>query len=124
MYKPKFGRKGQITFNSEADYYEFLGYLSKNDDTTRIVWEENNEQGAWAEEGRIQFYTPQPKQLGVTLMHTAGNSTIVSRVNCNEFIENIKANHNFVLSGKQNVVAIKATVPAKYLKHFENGLLI
>lgn len=100
MYKATFGTKQQIAFNSEAEYYEFLGYLSKNDGSTRIVWEENNEQGAWAEEGRILFYTSHPNQLRVQLLHTAGNPSIESRVNCNEFVENIRVNHNFVLGGE------------------------
>ena len=124
MYKATFGTKQQVAFNSEADYYEFLGYLSKNDGSTRIVWEENDEQGAWAEEGRILFYTPQPNQLRVQLLHTAGNSTIVSRVNCNEFIESIRTHHNFVLGGNQNVDSIRTTVPNQFLSDFESGRLI
>lgn len=124
MYKATFGTKQQIAFNSEAEYYEFLGYLSKNDGSTRIVWEENNEQGAWAEEGRILFYTPHPNQLRVQLLHTAGNPSIESRVNCNEFVENIRVNHNFILGGNQNAAQIRATVPNQYLADFDNGLLI
>src|SRR5690606_3997604 len=119
MYKATFGTKQQIAFNSEAEYYEFLGYLSKNDGSTRIVWEENNEQGAWAEEGRILFYTPHPNQLRVQLLHTAGNPSIESRVNCNEFVENIRVHHNFVLGGNQNVAQIRATVPNQYLADFD-----
>lgn len=121
MYKSTFGTKQQIRFASESEYYEFLGYLSKNDGSTKIVWEENNEQGAWAEEGRILFYVSQPKVLRVQLHHTAGNSSIVSRVNCNEFVENIKNDHNFKIGDDQNVAEIKATVPDIYLTDFEKG---
>ena len=39
MYQQTFGTKQQISFNSEAEYYELLGYLSKNDATTKLVWE-------------------------------------------------------------------------------------
>lgn len=121
MYKSRFGTKQQISFQSEADYYQFIGYLSKNDGSTRIVWEQNNEQGAWAEEGRILFYVSPPRQLRVTLSHTTGNNSILSRVNCNEFITNIRDNHGFVIDGNQDVDKIRSTVPQPFQLEFDNG---
>ena len=88
MYQAKFGIKDQVCFDTAADYYEFLGYLAKNDGTTKLVWERNNEQGAWGNEGRIHFYEDQPKALNARLSHTAGTGNIISRVNCNDFFEN------------------------------------
>ena len=121
MYKETFGTKNQISFNSEAEYYELLGYLSQNNGSTKIVWEENNEQGAWGEEGRILFFVKQPRQLRAKLLHTAGNESIVSRVNCNEFIEHIRDNHNYVFGRNQNVSTIRATVPKQFIGEFDNG---
>jgi len=122
MYQPTFGTKQQITFNLEAEYYELLGYLSKSDGTTVIVWEHNDEQGAWAKEGRILFFNAQPVTLRASLLHTAGIGNIISRVNCNEFILNLRADHHFVLGETQIIPNIRGTVPANYLADFDNGL--
>lgn len=122
MYQPTFGSKQQITFNSEAEYYEFLGYLSRSDGTTNLVWEDNDEQGAWAKEGRILFFVAQPQNLRAHLSHTAGVNNIYSRVNCNDFIQNIIDNNNFVLGATQDIQAIRGTVPNQFLADFDGGL--
>lgn len=122
MYQANFGTKQQISFNSESEYYELLGYLSKSDGSTILVWEDNDLQGAWTKEGRILFFVAQPATLRANLLHTAGNGNINSRVNCNEFILNIRANHSFVLGETQNVPNIRATVPQQYIAAFDAGL--
>ncbi|MGV8880257.1 MAG: hypothetical protein ACOH2A_14650 [Sphingobacteriaceae bacterium] len=122
MYQTNFGTKQQISFNSEAEYYELLGYLSKSDGSTILVWEDNDLQGAWAKEGRILFFEKQPAALRAYLLQTAGVGRIVSRVNCNEFILNIGANHSFVLGETQIIPNIIATVPQQYISDFNAGL--
>lgn len=122
MYKQNFGTKQQISFNAEEEYYEFLGYLLKGDGSSILVWEHNDEQGAWAKEGRILFFTDPPQALRVTLSHTAGNGNIISRVNCNEFILNLIADHHFALGSTQNVANIRSTIPAQYIAAFDGGL--
>ena len=82
----------------------------------------NDEQGAWAQEGRIEFFVNQPQNLRATLLHTAGNGNIIFRVNCNEFVENIRNDHNFVLGQAQNTVNIRATVPPPFHANFDQGL--
>lgn len=124
MYQANFGTKQQISFNSEEEYYELLGYLSKSDGSTILVWEDNDLQGAWTKEGRILFFEEQPATLRANLSHTAGVGKIVSRVNCNEFILNIRENHGFVLGETQNIPDIKATVPKQYIADFNAGLQI
>lgn len=121
MFKKSFGTKQQIKFNSEADYYEFLGYLSKNDGSTKIVWEHNDEQGAWGQEGRIEFFFRVPTTLSVILTHTAGNSSILSRVNCNEYIENLRSDHEFKVNTTQDVELIRTTIPENFKDDFERG---
>jgi hypothetical protein len=121
MYKQSFGTKEQISFNSEAEYYELLGYLSKNDGTTKIVWEYNDDQGAWGQEGRIVFFVSQPTNLRANLVHTAGSGNIISRVNCNEFVNAIIKYHNFVLGDHQDITLIRTTVPSRYLDEFDSG---
>ena len=122
MYQSIFGTKQQIIFNLESEYYKFLGYLSKSDGSTTLVWEDNDLQGAWAKEGRILFYEEQPEAIDITLLHTAGVGEIISRVNCNEFIQHIRANHGFVLGEIQNIPNVRATIPREFIDDFEAGL--
>lgn len=124
MYRDTFGTKNQIRFASEAEYYELLGYLAKNDGTTKLVWERNDEQGAWAEEGRIQSYEAWPTNLSANVKHTAGTGNIVSRINCNEFVEHIAQQHHFVPNGVQDVAIIRASIPAAYVSAFDRGLAL
>lgn len=124
MYKSNFGTKDQITFSDESEYYELLGYLAKSDSSTKIVWERNDEQGAWAQEGRIEFFKNNKSELRAGLSHTAGNGNILSRVNCNEFVENIMTYNNFSLGTNQNLEDIRSTIPNQYLNDFNAGLEI
>ena len=121
MYKPTFGTKNQIQFKNENEFYELLGYLAKSDGSTSLVWEHNEQQGAWGCEGRIQFYT-NDHPFTANLPYSAGVGSIKSRVNCNEFIENLKVNHGFVMGKQQEIEAIRKTVPTAYLSDFERGL--
>lgn len=124
MYINAFGKNNQVSFNNEADYYEFLGYLAKNNRSTIIVWENNDQQGAWAAEGRIQFYTSPPATLRARLIHTSGVGSIVSRVNCNDFVEHIAKYHHFISNGIQNVATIKKSIPARHIIDFDRGLAL
>ena len=122
MYKQSFGSRWQIQFADEHEYYKFLGYLAKSDGTTSLVWEHNEDQGAWASEGRIQILSPIPYPF--QLQKTAGVGNILSRVNCNEFIENIRINHKFITGKYQDIVNIRTTIPEEYMMDFEEGLAL
>lgn len=122
MYQSSFGTIGQIKFANEHEYYTFLGYLAKSDGSTSLTWENNEQQGAWASEGRIQILKPLPYSFNVSL--TAGVGNIVARINCNEFIENIRDNHNFIMGATQNISSIRSTVPPQYLQDFDAGLAL
>ncbi len=124
MYQSSFGSLGQIQFANEHEYYLFLGYLAKSDGSTSLVWEHNENQGAWASEGRIQILKPLPLPYPFNVSLTAGVGNIIARVNCNEFIENIRANHSFVTGTAQNIQAIRQTIPPQYLQDFDAGLTL
>ena len=124
MYKSSFGSLGQIQFANEHEYYKFLGYLAKSDGSTSLTWEHNENQGAWASEGRIQILSPLPLPYPFNVSLTAGVGNIVARINCNEFIENIRVNHNFIMGASQNISSIRSTVPHKYLQDFDAGLAL
>ena len=122
MYQKSFGTNGQVQFENENEYYQLIGYLSKSDGSSSIVWEHNEEQGAWASEGRIQFFTPIPRFFHLQL--TAGVGNIWKRVNCNEFVENLRADHHFVIGNRQNIDDIRSTIPVAYMADFEMGLTL
>lgn len=123
MFKYKFGKKNQIQFNSEKQYYQALGYLAKSDGTSSLHWEHNEEQGAWGSEGRIHFYIPNPSIPGI-FTFTAGNGNVVSRVNCNEFIENLRINHLFEIGKKQDGNKIRNTISKQFQADFDYGLTL
>lgn len=120
MYKQNFGTQNQIQFANESEYYELLGYLAKSDNSTALTWEHNEDQGAWGSEGRIKFFIANPP-ISATLIHTAGVGNIVSRVNCNEFVENIATHNNFVMGHNQDLNLIRNTIPNQYLVDFDRG---
>ncbi len=121
MYKQSFGRQGQISFSNDKEYYELLGYLARSDGTSALTWEHNEEQGAWGSEGRIKFFTSNIP-VSASLNHTAGVGNIVSRVNCNDFVENIVKNHNFIMGRNQNLNNIRNTIPLGFQPDFDRGL--
>lgn len=54
---------------------------------------------------------------------TAGNGgNVISRINCNEFVENICTQHGFVYGGIQNRAQIQVTIPQQYINDFNDGL--
>lgn len=121
MYRQYFGTERQIQFADEHEYYSLLGYLAKSDGSTSIVWEHNEDQGAWGSEGRIQLHTNMPNIWN--LKYTAGNGgNVLQRVNCNEFVENIRRDHGFVYGKIQDVDIIRNTVPMQYQVDFDRGL--
>lgn len=123
MYKKSFGTKGQIQFDTENEYYEVIGFLAKSDGTTSLAWEDNDEQGAWGKEGRIQCYKNISKfPNSLNRAFTAGTGSIIRRINCNEFIQHLRDSHGFILGKEQNLSSIKKTIPTKYQLDFERGL--
>ena len=124
MYKEKFGTKDQLTFTNESEYYELLGYLAKSDGSVKLVWEDNDDQGAWGKEGRIQLFENPPQTLSANLMLTAGVGNVLHRINCNEFVENIITHNAFVYGSSQDRVAIMATIPQEYQSDFTRGTML
>ena len=122
MYKQRFGTNGQIQFDNENQYYQLLGYLAKSNGSTSLVWEHNEDQGAWGSEGRIQIYTYNMPQIGHYALTAGNGGNVISRINCNEFVENLRTNHNFRYGKVQDVNSIRATIPDEYLSDFDSGL--
>lgn len=116
----KFGKKDQMQFVDDHEFYQFLGYLAKSDGSSSLVWEHNEDQGAWGSEGRIHLYQSLPVAWNVSV--TAGNTGIYGRINCNDFVELICDSYGFVQGKTQNVAAILAKIPADYISDFNDGM--
>lgn len=74
-------------------------------------------------EGRIHFYISNLSIPGFFKL-TAGTGNVVNRTNCNEFIENIVTNHNFIMGKSQNIATIRTTVPTQFVNNFNHGLTL
>ena len=119
-----FGKYNQLNFSTPTAYYEALGFLASSKRTS-IHWENNDNQGAWGKEGRIHCLS----ELNIfppefQLLFSAGNSNILKRINCNDYINHIRTNHNFILGKCQNINLIRSTIPINYLCDFDRGVNI
>lgn len=63
MFHYSFGKLRQIQFNSQEDYYRFLGFLAHAD--IDVVYEYNEDTGSWGNAGRICFFQSRvPRNFG------------------------------------------------------------
>lgn len=121
--KLDFGRTNIISFETEGDFYYALGFLAKPG-RVELVWENNENQGAWGSEGRIQCYNDIdkfPKELSSKM--SAGVGNILKRINCNEYVKYLNTYHKFVRNTRtHDVTLISSTVPTNYQANFTAGL--
>ncbi|MCT4583091.1 MAG: hypothetical protein N4A35_16895 [Flavobacteriales bacterium] len=118
-----FGKNQQIEFASNQEFFEALGFLSKNDGTTSIHWEHNENQGAWGSEGRIHCYRNIERfPRAFRAAFTAGVGKIIHRVNCNEYIRYIVVHYGFQIGTEQDVAEIRQAISNVDITHFDRGL--
>lgn len=124
MYKQYFGKRSKMRFDSPEEYYETLGFLAKSDGSITIVWEHNEDQGAWGSEGRIHchsnlhLFTP-PLQRKFTRGRARN---VLHRINCNEFVQDLTTNHGFEMGTDQDSTIIRNTIPLQYQTDFDRGI--
>lgn len=126
MYKQFFGKRNRMRFDSQEEYYETLGFLAKSDGSCDLYREENQNQGAWSYEVRMNCYKDLNKFTApLKRKFTKGRGkNVLHRINCNEFIEDILDNHHFVNGFTQNIALIRQTIPVQYLADFDRGLAL
>jgi hypothetical protein len=120
-----FGTKQQIQFATAQEFFEALGFLSKNDGTTSLHWEHNENQGAWGSEGRIHCYQNIdnfPPYFSCAF--SAGTGNIKYRINCNKYIEYIVTNYGFQYGDQQDLTSIRQSIPAQYITDFNRGITL
>lgn len=134
-------RHPYLTFSSDAEFFETLGFLcNTRKHGLSFKWEFNANSGAWGNEGRIHFlrigfsdYNPKPIALQNRL--TAGRGgNIVYRLNCNDFIKELVQFYGFIVNPHQPGNAITRSpqglippsnpltyVPSQYITDFNRG---
>jgi hypothetical protein len=123
MYKQYFGKRNKMRFDNPEEYYETLGFLAKSDGSITLVWEHNEDQGAWGSEGRIHCHSNLNKFTApLRRKFTKGRGkNVLHRINCNEFVEDLNTNHGFEMGSDQDYALIRNTIPTQYLSNFDNG---
>jgi len=124
----------KITFSSDEEYYETLGYLCKEDNRPIDIFiEDNRPAGAWGVDRRITIservdlaYIPVP------LANLFARSRRPGGVS--DYFKNLVENHDFtkeVVLGTSNtthlypssIANVLATVPANYVSAFNRGYI-
>ena len=114
----------KIIFANDSEFFEALGFLCKNDGTTKLFFERNDLQGARGPEGRIHFYVNRIYPLYFDRSFTVGVGRAVHRTNNTQYRDYIMNNHAIVDGAIQNVANVVATVPAANLVDFNRGLIL
>lgn len=115
------GRKKQVNCTDDT-YYQFLGYISAHPNAIKIVFENNQDSGAWGNEGRIQFYTESARQhFSQGFSFTSGTGNILYRLNCNDLISKM-LDLGFVMGENQNSTAIRQNIPASQHHNYDIGV--
>lgn len=113
-----FGKNSQVSFINESEMYKFIGYLAGH--PVVIQWENNDEQGAWAKEGRMAFTTSDVRNHFPHLGYSAGVGNYVFRLNCNDFVE-LLFRLGFSQGNIQNAASIKNSIPVANYADFDAG---
>lgn len=89
MTKLVYGKTQQVKFLNEEEKKEAFDYLINSEDV-EFYHEQNQEQGAWAPEKRIHFYSEVDVPVGLTRNWTAGRGArLKARINCGELYDEV-----------------------------------
>ena len=121
-----------LHFNSEKDYYEVLGFLSKEEELIRVYTENNDKAGAWAGQGRMSLRNVSIDSLPEVLKN-AFETSVDGRISVTRYVKNLKENHNFSREidptgsdftkrlYKESLEKVLETVPEEYENDFYRG---
>ena len=121
-----------LHFNSEKDYYEVLGFLSKEEELIRVYTENNDKAGAWSWQGRMSLRNVSIDSLPEALKN-AFETSVDGRISVTHYVKNLKENHNFSREidptgsdftkrlYKESLEKVLETVPEEYENDFYRG---
>ena len=121
-----------LHFNSEKDYYEVLGFLSKEEELIRVYTENNDKAGAWSGQGRMSLRNVSIDSLPEALKN-AFETSVDGRISVTHYVKNLKENHNLSREidptgsdftkrlYKESLEKVLETVPEEYENDFYRG---
>lgn len=121
-----------LKFNNEKEYYETLGFLSKDDEYIRIYTESNEKVGAWAGQGRMSLRDVDIDSLPEALKN-AFKTSVDNRISETGYVRNLKETHYFTREVdptgndftkrlyKESLDKVLTTVPREYKNDFYRG---
>ena len=131
MAQLHWGRGIGLHFNSNEEYYEVLGYLTKNPALVDVYTHDNDISGAWAGQGKLETRISKS-----SLPDGLRRSFILSgdeRLSVSDYVENLIDNHSFTRfydpTGNHytyyrfpdSMLDVRATVPEAYKEDFDRG---
>lgn len=121
MARLTWGKAKQLRFKDDREYYWALGSLCRSEFYT-ITYETNSETESWADAFRIKCFASD-KYLPEAFMKAMRNG---SRINCNEYVQNLHEMHGFVFDVANKVLygkyaEVKKTVPNEFVSDFDAG---
>lgn len=114
----------KIIFASDSEFFEALGFLCNANNNIKLVLENNQLQGAWAHEGRMEFFLNRIYPSYFANSFTAGVGRKLFRTNNTQYCNYLKNNHAIIDGFIQNIANVRATVPAINIVDFNRGLII
>lgn len=121
-----------LNFSNENEYYEILGFLSKEEEYIRVYTESNDKAGAWSGQGRMSLRNVSIESLPESLMNAFEESTD-GRISETRYVKNLKENHYFTKEidptgsdftkrlYKESLEKVLETVPEEYENDFYRG---
>lgn len=114
-----FGERNIVSFSNKSDFFESLGYLSKNDRGIRFDFERYPNK--WGIEGRIWITNSANAPASLQNSFSAGTDKIDHRLNCNEFIRHLINDYGFNEGSDNTYDKIIKYVPKKFKNDFDRG---
>lgn len=121
-----------LKFSNAKEYYETLGFLSKDEEYIRVYTESNDKAGAWSGQGRMSLRNVDIESLPNPLRNAFATSSD-GRISETKYVRNLKENHYFTKEVdptgsdftkrlyKDSLDKVLETVPDEYENDFYRG---
>ena len=120
-----------LHFRNNEEYYETLGYLSRDSGDVVVYTHKNDISGAWAGQGKLETNVDKedlPSGLRRSFIMSGDH-----RLSVTDYVENLVYNHSFTCYNDptgnrytyyrfpESYIAVRSTVPNEYLEDFDRG---
>lgn len=120
-----------LHFRDDAEYYETLGYLTKNSELVSVYTHDNDRSGAWAGQGKLHVHIDKsnlPDGLRRSFAQSGDD-----RLSVTDYVRNLVDNHGFTRfydpTGNlytlyrlpSSMTDVKETVPREFWEDFDRG---